>query len=73
MRSLCGTENAIRTVNPEMGRKIFLSALRSVTVLFSGDLNELGLFLLRAYDARAREANARYSRVTVGPSRPTLH
>ncbi|MEI8375651.1 MAG: hypothetical protein WCJ35_22750 [Planctomycetota bacterium] len=56
-----------------MGRKIFLSALRSVTVLFSGDLNELGLFLLRAYDARAREANARYSRVTVGPSRPTLH
>ena len=56
-----------------MGREIPLSALRDMAVLFPGDLHELGVFLLKAYDGRDREANAKNSGVTVGPSRPTLH
>ena len=56
-----------------MKRKIPISALRDVAVLFPGDLHELGLFLGKVYAARDREANARNTGVTTGPSRPTLH
>jgi hypothetical protein len=56
-----------------MNRQLSLSALREVAILFPGDLHELGAFLLKAYDARDREANARNSGVIIGPSRPTLH
>jgi hypothetical protein len=56
-----------------MGREIPLSSLRDVAVLFPGDLQALGVFLLNAYDARDREANARSTGVIIGPSRPTLH
>jgi len=73
VRSLLGAEDARGTVNAEMKRKIFLSALRDMAILFPGDLYELGLFLCKAYDGRDREANAQNSGVIVGPSRPTLH
>lgn len=55
-----------------MGREIPLSELRDVAALFSGDLHELGLFLLKAFDARDRETNALNPR-TIQKSRPTLH
>ncbi len=57
-----------------MTRRVLpLSALRDVAVLFPGDLQELGHFLLKAFDARDRETNARHAGVRVGSSRPTLH
>jgi hypothetical protein len=56
-----------------MERRMPLSALRDVAVLFPGDLHELAVFLRKAYDARDREANAQNPRVRIGPSRPTLH
>jgi hypothetical protein len=70
--ALLGAENARGTVNAEMRRKISLSALRDIAILFPGDLRELGVFLLKAYDARDREANASNPR-TIQKSRPTLH
>ncbi len=53
--------------------RIPLSAIRDLAVLFPGDLHELAVFLLKAFDARDREANAQNPRVRTGPSRPTLH
>jgi len=43
-----------------MRREIPLSAIRDVAVFFPGDLHDLGVFLLKAWDARDREANARH-------------
>ncbi|OHB82193.1 MAG: hypothetical protein A2W31_16145 [Planctomycetes bacterium RBG_16_64_10] len=55
-----------------MERHISLAAIRDVAVLFPGDLHELATFLLKARDARDREANAQNPR-TIQKSRPTLH
>jgi len=53
--------------------RIPLSAIKDLAVLFPGDLHDLAVFLLKAYDARDREANAQNPRVLIGPTRPTLH
>jgi hypothetical protein len=55
-----------------MNRRLPLSALRDVAVLFPGDFYELGTFVLKAREVRDREANANNPRA-IQKSRPTLH
>ena len=51
---------------------IFVSRLEKVQILWRGDVRALADFLLRSYDARDRQINAR-SDNTSRATRPTLH
>jgi hypothetical protein len=72
-RQVASTARHSPEVAQRMKRKMPISALGDVAVLFPRDLHKLVLFLGKVYAARDREANARNTGVTTGPSRPTLH
>ncbi len=55
-----------------MRKIVNLSQLKEIAILWPGDVHMLAEFILRSYDARDREVNAR-SRGVIHKSRPTLH
>jgi len=56
-----------------MGKKISVSELKDIKILYKGDIYELACLILKLYDAKDAGSNARSRHTVYGPGRRLRH